>query len=280
MIGEFFNMLSYPFIVRALVLGLMVSLCAALLGVSLVLKRYSMIGDGLSHVGFGALAIASALNAAPLMVAVPVVIVAAFILLRISEKSTIKGDAATALISTSALAVGVLIVSVSGGASTDLYSYMFGSILAVSNADMLVGSVISAIIIIMFVLLYQRIFVVTLDEGFARAIGLKAGLYNTAIAVLCAFTIVLGMRLMGTLLICALIIFPPLSSMRVFKSFKSVTICSAILAAVCFIAGLCASYFLSLPTGASVVAAQLFTFIAFSLCGMLQQRFTKGAPLK
>ncbi len=273
--NEVIEMLSYPFMQRAFVLGILVAVSAALLGVSLVLRRYSMIGDGLSHVGFGALAAATVTNAAPLAVAIPVVIAAAFLLLRISDKSSIKGDAATALISTGALALGVLIVSAGGGTNTDLYSYMFGSILAVSGADMVSGSIISAVIILVFVLIYQRVFAVTLDESFARASGTKAGLINAVVAVLCAVTIVLGMRLMGTMLISALIIFPPLGAMRVFDSFRGVTVFSAVLSAVCFAAGLFASYFLSLPAGASVVAAEIIAFLILCFAGALTSRFKK-----
>ena len=172
LIGEMF---TYPFMVRALCMGVLVALCAAVLGVTLVLKRYSMIGDGLSHVGFGALAIASAMNAAPLAVAIPVVIAAAFLLLRLSESSKIKGDAAIALISTGALAVGVMVVSMTTGMNTDVYNYLFGSILSMSQEDVALTGVVSAVILILFVFFYHRIFAVTFDETFARATGLNDG---------------------------------------------------------------------------------------------------------
>ena len=222
---------QYGFLLRALVVGLLVSLCAALLGVSLVLKRFSMIGDGLSHVGFGALAIASALNLAPLQVSIPVVIVAAFILLRISSDGKIKGDAAIALLSSSALAIGAIVISQTNSA-TDMNSYMFGSIMAISNDDLALSIICSVTVIVMFVFFYNKIFAVTFDENFSKATGVKSGVYNTIIALLTALTIVVGMRIMGALLISSLIIFPALTSMRIFRSFRSVTICSAIVSCV------------------------------------------------
>ena len=192
-----FEMLSYSFLARAMLVGVLVSLCSALLGTSLVLKRYSMIGDGLSHVGFGALAAASALGLAPLAVAVPVVVVAAVILLRISQtRSAIKGDAAVALISSGALAIGVLVISLTSGSNTNISNYMFGSILTVSRADAVLSVVLCVAVIVCFTLLYPRIFAVTFDETFAQATGARAGAYNMLLAVLTAVTVVLGMRMM------------------------------------------------------------------------------------
>ena len=182
------EMLSYPFLVRALVVGVLVSLCASLLGVSLVLKRYSMIGDGLSHVGFGALAIATALNLAPLAVAVPVVVVAAFLLLRLSQNGKLKGDAAIALLSSSALAIGVMTVSMTSGMNTDVNNYMFGSILSLSSADLRLSLILSAAVLALFVLCYPRIFAVTFDETFSRATGVHTQAYNMLLAVLTAVT--------------------------------------------------------------------------------------------
>ena len=267
------EMFSYGFIVRAVV-GTLVSLCAALLGVTLVLKRYSMIGDGLSHVGFGALAIAASLNLAPLQVAVPVIIIAAFLLLRLSEKSKIRGDAAIAIISSTALAIGVVCVSISG-VNTDLNSYLFGSILATTNADAVMCAVLALIVIVIFVLFYNKIFAVTFDETFSKATGLKTGVYNTVIALLTALTIVIGMRIMGTLLISALIIFPALSSMRVCKKFKAVIICSGVLSLICFFVGMYASYTMDTPTGASVVIVNAFVFVIFWLIEVINTRVRK-----
>jgi len=260
-------MLSYPFLVRAFVVGVLVSLCAALLGVSLVLKRYSMIGDGLSHVGFGALAVATALNWAPLLVSIPVVVLSAFFLLRMSENSTIKGDAAIALVSTGAIAAGVMVISFTTGMNIDVYNYMFGSILAMSKGDVGLSIGLSAAVLSLYVLFYSKIFAVTFDENFARATGTKAGLYNILIALLTAVTIGIGMRLMGALLISALIIFPSLTSMRVFKSFRSVVISSAVIALICFLTGITISYLYSTPAGASVVCVNILAFLLGSGLG-------------
>ena len=262
-------MFSYHFIQRALIVGVLVSLCAALLGVSLVLKRYSMIGDGLSHVGFGALAVASAFHLAPLAVAVPVVVLAAILLLRLRGGSRVKGDAAIALLSSSALAIGVIVVSVTSGMNTEVSSYLFGSILSLSRGDAILSVILSLAVIALFVLLYPRLFAVTFDETFARATGTRADLYNTLLAVLTAVTVVLGMRMMGALLISSLIIFPALSAMKLCRSFRGVILCAALLSAICFLAGMIASYAFETPSGASVVAADL---IAFALCSLFGKK--------
>ncbi|MDU1414203.1 MAG: metal ABC transporter permease [Clostridium sp.] len=266
------QLLSYSFIVRALIVGILVSLCAALLGVSLVLKRYSMIGDGLSHVGFGALSIAMALNLAPLQVSVPVVVVAAFLLLRISENSKIKGDAAIALIATSSLAIGVIVTSLTTGMNIDVYNYMFGSILAMSKSDVYTSIILSVVVILLFVLFYNKIFAVTFDENFAKATGTNTNIYNMLIAFLTAITIVVGMRIMGTLLISSLIIFPALTSMRIFKSFKGVVISSAIISIICFVIGIMTSFQFSLPAGASIVVINIVVFTIFYLIGKITKR--------
>lgn len=276
MIAEMF---SYNFIVRAFVVGTLVSLCAALLGVTLVLKRYSMIGDGLSHVGFGALAVAAAVGAAPLQVAVPVVVIAAFFLLRISENSKINGDAAIAIISSTALAIGVVSASLSG-LNTDLNSYMFGSILATSDSDAIMCIILAIIVIVMYFLFYNRIFAVTFDEGFAKATGLKPGIYNMVVALLTALTIVIGMRIMGTLLISALIIFPAITSMRLCKKFKSVILCSGILSIICFFTGMLISYNYDTPTGASVVIVNCIAFIIFWIVSFVKTKVQKESSLK
>lgn len=266
------EMLSYPFLVRAFLVGVLVSLCAALLGTSLVLKRYSMIGDGLSHVGFGALAIASALGVAPLAVAVPVVVVAAVLLLRVWQSGRVRGDAVIALISSGALAVGVLVISLTSGVNTNVSNYMFGSILTISGSDAVLSVILCAAVLVVFTLFYPRIFAVTFDETFARATGTKAEGYNMLLAILTAITVVLGMRMMGALLISSLIIFPALSAMRVFRSFRSVTVCSAVLSVVCFTLGMTLSYALETPSGASVVAVNIIAFALFALAGRLLRR--------
>lgn len=274
MIEVIIEMFSYEFLVRAIVGGLLVSLCAALLGVSLVLKRYSMIGDGLSHVGFGALAIATSANVAPLEFAIPIVIVAAFFLLRISENSKIKGDAAIAIISTSSLAIGIMAATMSTGMNTDINSYLFGSILSMSTSDVWLCIVLSVIVLILFVIFYNKIFAVTFDENFAKATGTKAGIYNMVIALLTALTIVVGMKMMGSLLISSLIIFPAITSMRVCKRFKTVIITSAIVSVVCFFIGLVISYMYSTPTGASIVIVNLGALIIFSLVGFAMRKIS------
>jgi zinc transport system permease protein len=273
-------MFSYTFLVRAFIVGALVSICAAVLGVSLVLKRYSMIGSGLSNVGFGSLALATALHTAPLSVAIPVVILAAFLLLRLSENSKIKGDAAVALISTGSLAIGVIIISQTTGMNTDVCNYLFGSILAMSKTDVYLSVALSITVLVLFVLFYHNLFAVTFDETFARATGIKTNLYNMLIALLTALTIVLGMRIMGALLISSLIIFPALSSMRLFKKFKSVTLCSALVSILCFFIGVIISYVYATPTGASVVLINICVFVLFWIVEtmrnstMLNKKFT------
>lgn len=266
------EMFSYPFLARAFVGGALVSLCASLLGVSLVLKRYSMIGDGLSHVSFGALSIALAAGWSPLPVSIPVVILAAFFLLRITENGKIKSDAAIAMISASALAAGIIVTSLTTGMTTDVSSYMFGSILAMSRDDVRLSVVLSAVVICLFLFCYNKIFSVTFDENFAKASGVRVSLYNVVIAVLTAVTIVLGMRMMGAMLISSLIIFPALTSMRVFKSFRGVMLSSGILSVVCFCIGMVASYRFSTPAGASVVMVNLAAFLIFSVFQVFLQR--------
>ena len=264
------EMLSYPFLVRALICGVLLSVCASLLGVSLVLKRYSMIGDGLSHVGFGALAIATAFHWAPLAVSIPVVVAAAFLLLRLNENTKIKGDAAIALISTGALAIGILVVSLTTGVNIDIYNYMFGSVLAIDKTSFFVSIGACAVIIVLFLLFYNRIFAVTFDEDFTRATQARSSGIHILIALLTAVVIVLGMRLMGALLISALIIFPALTSIRVFKSYKKVTVSAAILSAVCFVIGIFCSYTISIPVGATVVVINIIAFLIFFLIGKIR----------
>lgn len=256
--------LSYSFISRALVIGLMISVCAAMLGVILVLKRYSMIGDGLSHISFGALAFASVMDFAPLNVAIPVVTVAAIVLLRVGGKK-IKGDSLIAIISSSALAFGILLISYSGS-STDMNSYLIGSLYATSAEDMIWAIALCTVVVVTFVFMYKRIFTTTFDEDFSKATGVRVGFYNTVIAVLTAITVVIGMRLMGALLISALIVFPALSSMRVFKSFFSVIISSVVIAVISFLVGFCLTLILDgIPTGACITLVNLAIFIMFSI---------------
>ena len=256
------SMFAYPFIVRAFVVGILVSLCASLLGVPLVLKRYSMIGDGLSHVSFGALSVAVACGFAPLWFSIPVVVIAAFILMHVAEKSRVSADAMIAVFSASALAIGVIVTSLTTGMTTDVDSYMFGSILAMSRSD-----VILSVTLALYILFYHKLFSVTFDESFARATGVRVGTYKTILSVLTALTVVLGMRMMGAMLLSSLIIFPALSAMRVFKSFRSVVCFAAGLSVMCFCLGLTGSYLLSTPVGATVVVCDLAAFLLCCLIG-------------
>ena len=270
--AEFFEALSFPFMYRALIAGALIALCAALLGVSLVLKRYSMIGDGLSHVGFGAMALAAALNAAPLAVALPVVVAAAFLLLWFGRRSEVKGDAAIAVVSAISLAVGVMLVSLTGGGNVDLMNYMFGSILGMKQADLWLSVGLAVAVVAVYVVLYNRIFAITFDETFAGATGVHSGLINTVLAVLTAVTVVLGMRLVGALLISSLIIFPVLSSMRIFRSFRGVCVSASVISVSSLVAGVIASYFLSTPTGASIVCVEALVLAVFWLIGKIRRK--------
>ena len=269
---DLIQMFSYPFMQRALIAGVLVSLCAALLGVSLVLKRYSMIGDGLSHVSFGALAIAVALEMTPLYFSIPVVVLAAFFLLRMASHPRWNSDAAIAVMSASSLAIGIIVISRTTGMTTDVDNYMFGSVLAMTREDVALSAVLCIAVLVLFILFYHKLFAVTFDENFSRATGMKVERYNTLLAVLTALTIVLGMRMMGAMLISSLIIFPALTAMRLFKSFRGVVVCSAVTSVACFCAGLTASFVLSTPVGASVVAANLGLFLLSCLAAALRKR--------
>ena len=253
------SLFAYPFIVRAFVVGILVSLCASLLGVPLVLKRYSMIGDGLSHVSFGALSVAVACGFAPLWFSIPVVVIAAFILMHVAEKSRVSADAMIAVFSASALAIGVIVTSLTTGMTTDVDSYMFGSILAMSRSDVILSVTLALCVLALYILFYHKLFSVTFDESFARATGVGV--------VLTALTVVLGMRMMGAMLLSSLIIFPALSAMRVFKSFRSVVCFAAGLSVMCFCLGLTGSYLLSTPVGATVVVCDLAAFLLCCLIG-------------
>ena len=264
------DIFNYSFMVNALVVGVLIAVCCALLGVVLVLKRYSMIGDGLSHVGFGALSIAAVLNfSTPLYVALPVVILAAYFLLRITEKGKVNADAAIALISSSALAVGVFVASING-TNIDLQQYMFGSILAVGEGDIIISVILTVLVLAVYILFYNKIFAVTFDESFARATGIRTSIYNIAVSVLTAVTIVVGMRMLGTLLISALIIFPALTSMRLCKRFITVVVSSVIVSVFCVTGGLFTSfYFDDIPVGATIVIYNLAVFLIFTFVSLI-----------
>jgi len=268
------SMLSYDFMIRAIIVGSLVSLCSTLLGTSLVLKRYSMIGDGLSHVGFASLAIAYALQLAPMSVSIPVCVIAAFFLLQLEENSKIKGDAATALLCSGALAVGVMTISLTTGMNTDVCNYMFGSILAISPSDMRLSVILSVVVLFLYIFFYPRIFAVTFDENFAKASGTNTRFYNMVLALLTSITIVLGMRMMGTLLISSLIVFPSITAMRVCKNFLGTIILASILSLFGFFVGMTLSFFYRIPTGASIVVIDIVLFFLF--CGIEAIRNRKG----
>ncbi len=260
-----------PLFIRGAAIGFLVSLCAALLGVCLVLKRCSMIGDGLSHVAFGTLSVAVALNFAPLVITIPIVMLSAFFLLRLSESSSIKGDSAIALISSTSLAIGVAAASL-GGVTKSVDGYMFGSIWLVEMEELYICIPLAAAVIAIFLLCYNDIFLVTFDEDFAKASGINVGVYKTVMSLLTALVIVIGMRIMGTLLISSLIIFPSLTAMRIFKSFKGVVICSSAVAVAAFALGFVVSYYTEMPTGASIVIVNALFFSVFYAIGKLARR--------
>ena len=267
--------LQYPFVWYALIVGTLIALCSSLIGVTLVLKRYSFIGDGLSHVAFGAMAVATVFHLANDTVFVmPVTIIAAVLLLRSGQNAKIKGDAAIAMLSVGALALGYLVLhlfSTSANISGDVCSSLFGStsILTLSKQDVWLCVIMAAAVILIFWICYNRIFAVTFDENFAKATGIQADRYNLWIAIIIAVIIVLGMNLVGSLLISALIIFPALSAMQIFQNFKQVVICSAVISVSCALVGILISILVSTPVGATIVAADMIVFLLGSLVGRI-----------
>ena len=257
-----FEVFQYPFMQRALLVGLFVAICAALVGVSLVLRKNSMIGDGLSHTAFSAFALATVFGFTPLYFALPIVILASFFVLRLSRNRKIHGDAAIAVLSASSLALGTFAISVTKGVNVDINSYLFGSILSVSWADVWLSAGLTALVVLLYSFAYHRIFAITFDEEFARSVGVKTGLYDAIFAAICSVVIVLGMRLLGSLLISSLIIFPTLTAMRFTKTFRGVVAVSVIVSAIAFVSGLILSYLLAAPTGATVVLVNLVVLIA------------------
>ena len=270
--------LSFPFVRYALIVGVLIALCSSLLGVTLVLKRFSFIGDGLSHVAFGAIAVASILNLSNNMLLVlPITILCAVLLLRTGQNTAIKGDAAVAMISVGALAIGYLLMnlfSTSSNLSGDVCSTLFGStsILTLTKTDVILCAALSVIVVAVFILFYNKIFAVTFDESFAKAAGTPVSTYNLLIAITIAVIIVLAMNLVGSLLISALVIFPALSAMRVFRSFRSVTVCSAVLSVSCALLGILASILAGTPVGSTIVAIDILAFAVFWLIGRAGRR--------
>ena len=266
--------LQYPFVRYALIAGVLIALCSSLLGVTLVLKRFSFIGDGLSHVAFGAMSVAAVLNLTNnILIVMPVTIISAILLLRSGQNAKIKGDAAVAMISVTALAFGYLIMNLfsnSSNLSGDVCSTLFGSvsILTLTITDVIVCVVLSIVVVIIFVLFYNKIFAVTFDEDFAKATGTKANRYNLLIATVTAVVIVLSMNLVGSLLISALVIFPALSAMRLFCSFRAVTVSSVVISVICAFSGILISILGGTPVGSTIVAVDALVFILCSIAGI------------
>lgn len=275
---EIFNKLvlylQYPFVQYALIVGVLIALCSSLIGVTLVLKRFSFIGDGLSHVAFGAIAVSGALGLSnDMLLVLPVTVVCAVLLLKTGKNAKIRGDASIAMLSVGALAIGYLIMNMSKKStniSGDVCSTLFGStsILTLTQAEVWLSVILSIVVVAFFVLFYNKIFSVTFDENFAQATGTNANIYNLLIAIVIAVIIVLAMNLVGSLLISALVIFPALSAMRVFKSFKSVTICAACVSVVCALIGILISIISGTPVGSTIVAVDIAVFAVFWIIGL------------
>lgn len=263
MLNLFIQMLSYPFLARAIIVGSLVSISAALLGIVLVSKRYTMIGNSLSHVGFATMAFSKALAIDAIVFSMPILVVVAFLLLKAKENSKLKADQLLGIISVVSLALGVMSIYNSTGLNTDVCNYLFGSILAMKSSDVYLSVVLSLFIIVFFVLYYNEIFAISYDEDFAKARGIKVEVFNFAFAALTAVVIILGMRIMGALLISSLIILPSISANRLFDTFKGVSIASAIISIVAFLTGIVLSYLYSFPTGASIVIVNILVLVAF-----------------
>lgn len=262
---EFLNILSQSFVQRALVVGALVSLCAALLGIILVLKKNALIGHGLGDVGFAAMSLALAVGLSPLAVSIPIVILGSFAIMLIARKGGENGDTAIGMVATGALATGVIITALTNGFNIDVYNYMFGSILAISSSDVIFSGVLSVVVVGLYLLSYNRLFLITYDETYAKACGINVDFYEFFISFLTALTVVLGMRMMGTLLISSLIIFPAMTGKRLVQSFKAVVIVSGCVSVVCFVLGIFLSFLLDLPTGASVVAVNVAALLLATL---------------
>ena len=270
-LNNVFSMLAYDFVIKALIVGVCISLCSSLLGVNMVLKNKAMIGDGLSHVAFGACAIAACLNWAPLIVSIPVVVISAFIILKLSEKSKIHGDSLIALFASSSLAIGYIAIKL-GGLNKDLDSYLYGNIYMISTTELILTLVLTVVVIGAFVIFYNRIFSITFDEDFSKSSGVRTEIYNIIISILCAFTVVIGMKVMGTLLITSLIVFPVLSARQICKTYKHVVIASAVISVLCFVIGIITNLAVDLPVGATIVVINLIVFIILLVTRLIMNK--------
>lgn len=264
--NDIINLLSYTFMQRAILCGIAISFSAALIGVILTLKNYSMIGHGLGEVGFAALALALALNLPPIAVSVPIVIIAAIIIMFISQKKGESADIIIALVATGALAIGVIITSFTSGFGTDSYNYMFGSILAMNQGDVILSIILTVLSIGIYIAFYNRLFLITFDEKYAKTTGINVTFYQFLIALLTALVVVVGMRMMGTMLISSLIVFPAIISKKFTTSFKGLVVMSVLTSIICFIIGIFTSFFLNMPTGAGIVLVYIVLLLISSIC--------------
>lgn len=278
-VDRFFYLFTRSYVLYPFLAGIAVSLIAAVIGVSLVQKRYSMIGDGLSHVGFASLAISTAVGmAGSLWISLPIVALSAVFLLRLRETSKMKGDAAIAILSTAALAIGTIIAQKSTGLGGDVCNYMFGStsIFAMTPADFFTTVILAILMLVLYFFFYHKFFLVSFDESFGKAVGVRVSAYNTLLAVLTAITIVIGMKMMGAMLISSLIVFPSLTAMRVCKTFRTVTVASAVISVITYIVGFAASIALSTPPGATIVIVDIIAFLLFMVIGSLRMNRKAG----
>lgn len=264
--NDIMNLLSYTFMQRAILCGIAISFSAALIGVILTLKNYSMIGHGLGEIGFAALALAVALNLQPIAVSIPIVIISAIIIMFISQKKGESADIIIALVATGALAVGVIITSFTSGFGTDSYNYMFGSILAMNQGDVILSIILTVLSIVIYIAFYNRLFLVTFDEKYAKTTGINVTFYQFLIALLTALVVVVGMRMMGTMLISSLIVFPAIISKKFTTSFKGLVVMSVLTSIICFIIGIFTSFFLNMPTGAGIVLVYMVLLAVSSVC--------------
>ena len=261
-LNDLIEIFKMPFMIRAFAAGILISLCAALLGVVLVLKHYSLIGHGLADVGFAAMSVAVALGYSPMAVSMPAVIIASFIIMAYSQKKGVSGDSALGIAAAASLSIGIIVVSSTKGFNIDVSAYMFGSILAMDSYDVILSTVLAIIVAGLFILFYNRIFLITVDETFASASGINVTLYQFLISFLTALTVVVGMKMMGTLLISSLVIIPAVTAKKISRSFKSLVINSSIISIICFILGMTASVVFYIPTGAGIVAVSVIFMLA------------------
>ena len=268
------ELFRYPFMVRAFAAGILIALCAALLGTVLVLKHYSLIGHGLADVGFASLSVAAAFGLPPMAVSVPVVITASFIIMAYSQRKGIAGDTALGIVATSSIAIGIIVTSLTRGFNIDVYNYMFGSILAMSASDTVMSLCLAVVVIGLFILFYNRIFLITADENFAISSGINVSVYQFLISFLTALTVVVGMKMMGTLLISSLIIVPAVTAKKIAGSFKSLVILSSVISVICFILGMAVSVIANIPTGAGIVAVS----VVFMICAGVAGAVLRGRP--